>query len=94
MLRRTSLAVALAVGSLLAGCATTRPARMHSEAELVTAARDCGVPMGNLAQFEEEPRLLFLLGVQTAEQFACTRRGARRNRLRLVYVAGAELAEE
>ena len=93
MARMTGILASLALGALLAGCATTRPARMHSEDELVTAARGCDVAMGNLAQFEEEPRLLFLLGVQTPEQFACTRRWARRNRLRLVYVEGAEVAE-
>ena len=68
----------------LAGCATT--ARMHSQEELGGVTRRCGLPLGNVVQFEEEPRLLFLMPVERASQFVCVRRWARRERLRLVYM--------
>ena len=51
---RTAMAAAL----LLAGCAT---ARFHSEEELATVGRDCGVALGELFQDESEKRLLFLM---------------------------------
>jgi hypothetical protein len=81
-----------ALGALaLGGCATT--ARMHSQEELAGVARSCAVPLGNVAQFEEEPRLVFLMSVQRPEQFACMRRWARRRHLQLVYMEDAELVE-
>lgn len=69
--------------SALAGCAT---ARMHGQEELAGVSRRCAVALGNVVQFEEEPRLLFLMPVERAEQFVCVSRWARRNRLRLVYM--------
>jgi hypothetical protein len=89
-LRGVVLSAAAALA--LAGCATTA-ARMHSEEELGAVTRRCGVALGNLAQFEEEPRLLFLLGAENPEQFVCVRRWARRQSLRLVYMEGAEVVE-
>ena len=81
----------LCLAAAVAGCVTT--ARMHSEDELRAVTQRCGVALGNLAQFEEEPRLVFLLGVETAEEFVCVRRWARRQQLRLVYLEGAEVVE-
>jgi hypothetical protein len=71
----------------LGGCATVR---MHGQEELVALSRRCGVALGNVVQFEEEPRLLFLLPVERAGQFVCVSRWARRHRLRLVYMEEAE----
>lgn len=88
---RSPLAIAVAA-TALGACATTA-ARMHSEEELGAVTRRCGVALGNLAQFEEEPRLLFLLGAEGPEQFVCVRRWARRQSLRLVYMEGAEVVE-
>ena len=81
----------LALAALaLAGCAT---ARMHSEEELAGVTRRCGLPLGDVVQFAEEPRLVFLMRVERASQFVCVRRWARRKHLRLVYM-DAELVAE
>lgn len=73
---------------MLAGCATT--ARFHSSQELADVARQCRVPLGEVAQFEEEPRLLFLMAVERPAQFVCVSRWARARNLRLVYLENAE----
>ena len=86
-----AVAVALA-GLLLAGCAT---ARFHSEEELATVGRDCGLSLGELFQDESEKRLLFLFRIQpSAEQRACVVRWARRNHLKTVIVEAANFPEE
>lgn len=85
-----ALAGATLAALSLAGCATT--ARMHSQEELAGVTRRCGVALGDLQQFEEEPRLVFLLPVERAGQFVCVSRWARRRGLRLVYIE--EVAEE
>jgi hypothetical protein len=85
---RPALAPALAALGL-AGCATVR---MHSQEELVAVSRQCGVAFGDLQQFEEEPRLLFLMPVEGPRPFVCVSRWARRHGLRLVYIE--EVTEE
>jgi hypothetical protein len=84
MLRQIDL---LVLGSCVAlsGCATTT-ARMQSQQELSAVARNCGLPLGHVSQFEEEPRLVFLMIVERPEQLVCVRRWARREHLRLVYI--------
>jgi hypothetical protein len=79
--------LAVSAALVLAGCATVR---LHGQEELVALSRRCGVALGNIVQFEEEPRLLFLLPVERAGQFVCVSRWARRHRLRLVYMEEAE----
>jgi hypothetical protein len=85
MPRRIDFAIlGILAGLALTGCATT--ARMQSAADLTAVTRNCGLPIGHVSQFEEEPRLVFLMGVERPEQFVCVRRWARRERLRLVYM--------
>jgi hypothetical protein len=86
-------AVAMAsLGLLLCGCVT---ARLHSEEELATVGRECGLALGELFQDESEKRLLFLFRVQpSAEQRACVVRWARRNHLKTVIVEAANFPEE
>ena len=68
----------------LSGCVT---AQMHTEAELNTVGRQCGLALGELFQDESEKRLLFMMrGGATAEERACVLKWARERRLRLVYV--------
>ena len=68
----------------LSACAT---ARMHSEAELASVGRECGLALGELFQDEEEKKLLFLFRVQpTPEERACVYRWARKNHLRPVFI--------
>ena len=77
---------------LLAACAT---ARFHSEEELATVGRDCGLSHGELFQDESEKRLLFLFRISpSAEQRACVVRWARKNRLKTVIVEAANFPEE
>jgi hypothetical protein len=91
MMRRSSGIACLALALTLAGCATT--VRMQSADDLAGVTRRCGLPLGHVSQFEEEPRLVFLMGVERAEQFVCVRRWARRQHLRLVYMEEAEAVQ-
>jgi hypothetical protein len=76
----------------LSACATT--ARMHSEAELNVAARQCGYALGELAQDEEEKRLLFVIEANpSAAKQVCVKRWARRNGLQPVFIDGVEFVQ-
>jgi hypothetical protein len=83
----------LAAGVLaLSACAT--PARMHSEAELNNVASQCGLALGQVAQDEEEKRLLFVIEhAPSVPQQACVQKWARRNGLRPVFIEGVEFAQ-
>jgi len=81
----------LAVSGLSA-CATT--ARMHTQTELAAVARRCGVALGEIAQFEEEPRLLFLFPVERARHFVCVSRWARKRGMRVVYLEDVARVDE
>ena len=73
----------------LAACAT--PARMYTTAELTRVGQSCGLALGELAQEEEEPRLLFLIVPNPAlSQQQCVARWARRRSLHLVTLEGVE----
>ncbi len=82
----------LALALPLSACATT--ARMHSADELAGVGRQCGVALGEIAQFEEEPRLLFLFPVERAGQFVCVSRWARRRGMRVVYLEDVERVDD
>jgi hypothetical protein len=87
-------AIGVLAGAALAlsGCVT---ARLHSEEELATVGRDCGLALGELFQDESEKRLLFLFRVEpTAAQRICVVRWARKNRLKTVIVEAANFPEE
>ena len=76
----------------LSACATT--ARMHTGAELNSVASQCGLAMGQVAQDEEEKRLLFVMqDAPTAPQRACVARWAKRNGLKPVFIEGVEFAQ-
>ena len=84
----------LAIGLvlLLSACAT--PARMHSAAELNGVASECGLALGQVAQDEEEKRLLFVMGhAPSAPQEVCVQKWARRNGLRPVFIEGVEFTQ-
>ncbi len=87
---RTVVATSLTL--LLAGCVT---ARLHSEEELATVGRECGLAMGELFQDESEKRLLFLFRVQPSpERRLCVVRWARKNHLKTVIVEAMNFPEE
>ena len=87
-MRAATLICALA----LSACATT--ARMHSEAELNVAARQCGYALGELAQDEEEKRLLFVMAANpSAAKQICVKRWAQRNGLKPVFIDGVEFVQ-
>jgi len=90
---RTQANWVMAVAALaLSGCVT---ARLHSEEELATVGRDCGLALGELFQDESEKRLLFLFRIQpSAQQRSCVVRWARKNRLKTVIVEAANFPEE
>ena len=89
-MRRAAIAVAALA---LSACATT--ARMHSEAELNVAASKCGFALGQLAQDEEEKRLLFIMEANpTAERQVCVKQWARRNGLRPVFIDAVEWVDQ
>lgn len=71
---------------LLSGCAT---ARLHSQAELNVAARDCGLALGELVQEvdKEARKLLFLFRIAPSpEQRICVARWARKRHMRPVII--------
>ena len=69
-------------------------ARMHSEAELNVVAYQCGLALGQVAQDEEEKRLVFVMqDSPTPPQRACVAQWARRNHLRAVFIEGVEFAQ-
>ena len=75
----------------LSACAT---ARMHTESELNSIATGCGLALGQVAQDEEEKRLLFVMeNAPSAPQRACVKRWARRNGLKPVFIEGVEFAQ-
>ena len=77
----------------LSACAT--PARMHSEAELNTAAMTCGFALGQLAQDEEEKKLLFIMEANpTAAKQVCVKQWARRNGLKPVFIDAVDWVRE
>jgi hypothetical protein len=74
---------------MLSACAT--PARMHSEVELNSVASQCGLALGQVAQDEEEKRLLFVMeNAPSVPQRACVRKWAKRNGLKPVFIEGVE----
>jgi hypothetical protein len=92
MWRGSRAAVVVAICILTAACAT---ARLHSEAELNTAGRECGLALGELFQDESEKRLLFFFRIEpTPEQRLCVTRWARRNHLKTVIVEAVNFPEE
>lgn len=77
----------------LSACAT--PARMHSQAELNTAAEQCGFALGEVTQDEEEKRLLFIMEVQPSRaKQACVAKWARRNGLKPVFINAVVWTEQ
>ena len=75
----------------LSACVT---ARMHSEAELNSVANECGLALGQVAQDEEEKRLLFVMqDAPPPAQRACVRKWAKRNGLKPVFIAGVEFTQ-
>jgi hypothetical protein len=79
---RASILVGLAL--TLSGCVT---ARMHSEAELSAAGRECGLSEGELVQEAELKKVLFLYRVApTREMRSCVFRWADRNHMRLAVI--------
>ena len=89
-MRRAAIAVAALA---LSACATT--ARMHSEAELNVAASKCGFALGQLAQDEEEKRLLFIMEANpTAARQVCVKQWARRNGLKPGFIDAVEWVDQ
>lgn len=85
---RLSLLQALVILGLT-GCMT--PARMYSVDQLNFVGQSCGLALGELAQEEEEPRLLFMIVPNPAlAQERCVSRWARRRSLHLVTLEGVE----
>lgn len=92
---RTRCGQFLAVAAALLTQSACVTARFHSEEEIATVGRDCGLALGELFQDESEKRLLFLFRAgPSTEQRACVVRWARKNRLKTVIVEAANFPEE
>ena len=90
--RRAAWAFLVASSLTLSACAT--PARMHTPTELNSVAGKCGLAVGQVAQDEEEKRLLFVMqDLPTPPQRRCVIKWAKRNGLRPVFIEGVEFAE-
>jgi hypothetical protein len=85
-------AILVGAGALeLSACVS---ARMHSEVELNVVANQCGLALGQVAQDEEEKRLVFVMqDSPTPPQRACVAQWAKRNGLRPVFIEGVEFAQ-
>jgi hypothetical protein len=91
LMLRQAIALPCIISLLLCACAT---ARMHSETELNSVATTCGLALGQLAQDEEEKRLLFIMqDAPTGPQRTCITQWARRNHLKTVIIEGVEFAQ-
>ena len=78
------LLLLLGAGCLVSGCVT---ARMHTQDELNSVTRLCGLELGELIQDEMEKKVLIALRTgATAQQRVCVTRWARRNGLKPVFV--------
>lgn len=76
----------------LSGCAT--PARIHTESELNVVATECGLALGQLAQDDEEKRLLFIMEANPdAPKQVCVKKWAKRNSLKPVFIDAVEFAK-
>ena len=72
----------------VAGLSACVAPRMHTEAELNSVTRQCGLALGELMQDEEQKKLLLAIRqAPTAEQRACVAKWARRNGLKPVFVS-------
>ena len=79
---RTFLALATALA--LSACAT---ARLHTQDQLNSVGRTCGLALGELIQDEEQKKLLLLIRHEvSAAQRQCVTRWARRNHLKPVFI--------
>ncbi len=85
--------ILIGAGALaLSGCAT---ARMHTESELNSIATECGLALGQLAQDEEEKRLLFIMEANPpAPQQVCIKEWARRNGLKPVFIDAVQWIDQ
>ncbi len=94
MLRLTDIFSTMVIGAIVSLSACATPARMHSETELNSVASQCGLALGQVAQDEEEKRLLFVIEhAPSAPQQACVQKWARRNGLKPVFIDGVEFAQ-
>jgi hypothetical protein len=60
---------------------------MHTQEQLNTVGRTCGLALGELIQDESEKKLLLLIRQEvSAEQRICVVSWARRNHLKAVFV--------
>ena len=76
----------------LSACVT--PARMHTASELNSVADQCGLAVGEVAQDEEEKRLLFIMEASpSVAKQACVRKWAKRNGLKPVFIEGVEFTQ-
>jgi hypothetical protein len=89
---RPTTAILIGAGAIaLSACVS---ARMHSETELNAVANQCGLALGQVAQDDEEKRLLFVMqDSPTPPQRACVVQWARKNHLKTVFIEGVEFAQ-
>lgn len=87
---KTGRVIIVGAGALaLSACVT--PARMHTESELNSVASQCGLALGQVAQDDEEKRLLFVMEASpSAAKQSCVHKWARRNGLKPVFIEGVE----
>ena len=85
MTRLAHFAPVLTIAALtLSGCVT---ARLHSEAELSAAGRECGLAEGELVQETELKKVLFLYRVAPSREMrSCVFRWADKNHMRLAVI--------
>ena len=74
----------LGATSTLTACVTPR---LHTQDELNSVTRQCGLALGELIQDESEKKLLLMIRQQpSSSQRTCVAKWARRNGLKAVFV--------
>ena len=82
----------LVLALTLSGCVT---ARLHSEAELSAAGRECGLAEGELVQEVELKKVLFLYRVAPSREMrSCVFRWADKNHMRLAVIEAVNFPEQ
>ena len=95
MPRRTDISSILIIGAGLVSLSACATPRMHSQEELNSATRMCGLALGELIQDEEAKKLLILFReAPSPAKRACVYQWARKRHLKLVVIDSIKFPEE
>ena len=95
MLRHADISSNIAVGAALISLSACATPRMHTQDELNSATRQCGLALGQLIQDEEAKQMLIVMRIApSASTRSCVYQWARKRHLKLVVIDAIEFPEE